>query len=302
MSGRNFRAMLEAQSALDKFVWVGLDTNRSQLPEVFRKMSPYKGIFTFNCAIVDATRDIVCGYKLQSAYYEAWGSAGLRALRNTIAYINKVAPDVPTIDDAKRGDIDSTNDGYVQMAFEWLRADAITVHPYLGAEALKPFLDREDKGIIVLCRTSNDGAGEFQDIPVPLAPSTLREVEQWLGREVPQGAMPLYQYVAYRVAAHWNANNNCAVVVGANYPQELREVRRIVRDMPILNPAIGFQQKDVPLERQVEQLVSMGKDSRKRGILPAAGRSIIFASKGEDFAEAAHRETLKLHNLINQYR
>ncbi len=300
MSKRNFQAMLKAQWALRKFAWVGLDTNRSQFPEVFRKMNPYKGMFAFNCAIVDATRDIVCGYKLQSAYYEAWGSAGFRALRNTIAYINKVAPDVPTIDDAKRGDIDSTNDGYVQMAFEWLRADAITVHPYLGADALKPFLDREE-GIIVLCRTSNKGAGEFQDLPVPLAPNTLREVEQWLGHEVPQGKIPFYQYVAYRVAAHWNANNNCAVVVGANYPEELGEVRRIVRDMPILIPGVGFQQKDVPLEKQVEQVVSAGKDSRGKGIMINSARGIIFASKGEDFAEAARRETLKLHDFIMQY-
>ncbi len=300
MSKRNFQAMLKAQWALRKFAWVGLDTNRSQLPKVFREMSPYKGIFTFNCAIVDATRDIVCGYKLQSAYYEAWGSAGLLALRNTIAYINKVAPDVPTIDDAKRGDIDSTNDGYVQMAFEWLRADAITVHPYLGAEALQPFLSRADKGIIVLCRTSNRGAGEFQDRLIPLA-EERREIEQWLGREVPQGTMPLYQYVAYRVAAHWNKNGNCALVVGATYPDELREVRRIVGDMPILIPGVGFQQKDVPLEKQVEQVVSAGKDSRGRGIMINSARGIIFASQGEDFAEAAQQKTIELHDMSNYH-
>jgi len=272
-------------------------------------MNPYKGMFAFNCAIVDATKDIVCGYKLQSAYYEAWGSAGLRALRNTIAYINKVAPVVLTIDDAKRGDIDSTNDGYVQMAFEWLRADAITVHPYLGAEALQPFLAREDKGIIVLCRTSNRGAEEFQDRKVQ---PSLEEAEKWgimgdgAGRrsgrywEIPQ--IPFYQLVAYRVANEWNKNGNCALVVGATYPDELREVRRIVGDMPILIPGVGFQQKNVPLEKQVEQVVSVGKDSRGKGIMINSARGIIFASKGEDFAEAARRETLKLHDLINQYR
>jgi orotidine-5'-phosphate decarboxylase len=175
------------------------------------------------------------------------------------------------------------------MAFDYLKADAITVHPYLGREALQPFLERKDKGIIILCRTSNPGSGEFQN-------------EDVAGDNVPGGYMPLYKYVAHRVANHWNKNGNCAVVVGATYPEELAEVRKIVGDMPILIPGVGFQQKDVPLEKQVEQVVSAGKDSRGQGMIINSSRGIIFASKGSDFAEAACRETIKLGELINQYR
>lgn len=114
--------------------------------------------------------------------------------------------------------------------------------------------------------------------------------------------MSLYQLVAHRVANHWNKNQNCALVVGATYPEELMEVRKMVGDMPILIPGVGFQQKNVPLEKQVEQVVSAGKNSHKEGMIINSSRGIIFASKSADFAEAARRETEKLHDLINQYR
>ncbi len=191
--------------------------------------------------------------------------------------IHTVAPDVPVILDAKDMDIGNTNTGYVRMAFEYCQADAITINPYLGMEAAQPFLDQKDKGIIVLCRTSNKGSGEFQDLLI-------------------KSDMPLYQYVASRVAKYWNKNGNCALVVGATYPNELAQVRRIVGDMPILIPGIGVQGGDV------EATVKAGRDSRGQGMIINASRSIIFASNGPDFAEAARRETLKLHNLINQYR
>lgn len=240
---------------------------------------------------MEATHDFVCAYKPNAAFYEAHGAEGIAALWRTIADIHFIAPDVPVILDAKRADIGNTNAGYVEAAFEYLRVDAITVHPYLGAEALQPFLERKDKGIFVLCRTSNPGAGEFQDMDVS-------------GDMVPGDYMPLYKYVAHRVANYWNKNGNCGLVVGANYPKELEEVRRErARDMPILIPAVGFQQKDVPLEKQVEQVVSGGSYTRDDPrIIVSSSRGIIFASNSADFADAAHRETLKLHDLITQYR
>ncbi len=259
-------------------------------------------IVAFNQAIVEATKDIVCAYKANSAFYEAYGRQGATALNRTIAHILATAPDIPVILDAKRADIGSTNAGYVEAAFSYLQADAITVHPYLGAEALQPFLDREDKGIIVLCRTSNPGAGEFQDLRVGVSLEIFHDFEVRLGREIPEGDIPFYQFVARQVATEWNKNSNCALVVGATYPDELREVRQIVGDMPILIPGVGFQQKDVPLEQQVQEVVSAGKDSRGQGMIINSSRGIIFASQGEDFAEAARRETLKLHNLINRFR
>ena len=298
---RNFREMLEAQWAKGNFVCIGLDSELGKIPESARRQTTGRTILNFNEAIVDATKDVACAYKPNIAFYEAYGEAGLRALGETIDYIQKYAPDVPVILDAKRADIGNTNAGYVKAAFEYLRADAITVHPYLGAEALQPFLDRKDKGIIVLCRTSNPGSGEFQDRDVMLTDDDQviffgDEKEEDMEREEWLSYLPFYKYVAYRVAREWNENGNCAVVVGATYPGELREVRRIVGDMPILIPGVGAQGGDV------EKTVRAGKDSRGQGMIINSSRGIIFASNGADFAEAARRETLKLHTLINQHR
>ncbi len=282
MSSRNFRQMLERKWTESKFVCVGLDSDYSEVAKFARQLSVLRTILDFNNAIVDATADLACAYKPNIAFYEPHGEAGWLALRETVVNIRRVAPEIPVILDAKRGDIGNTNKGYVTMAFDFLQVDAITVHPYLGGEALQPFLARTDKGVIVLCRTSNPGAGEFQDLHV--------------------NDKPLYLVVARRVANNWNKNSNCGLVVGATYPEELLEVRQIVGDMPILIPGIGFQQKDVPLEKQVAQVVSAGKDSRGCGMIINSSRGIIFASKGADFAETARRETEKLHNFINQYR
>lgn len=284
MENRNFRKMLEAQWEKGNFVCVGLDSEFSKIPESARRSGNERDIdiantiVAFNRAIVEATKDIVCVYKPNVAFYETHGSDGLNALHRTIVYIHYIAPDVPVILDAKRADIGNTNAGYVKAAFDFLQADAITVHPYLGREALQPFLDQKDKGIIVLCRTSNPGAGEFQDLRV--------SVDGW----------KLYQLIAHYVARDWNKNSNCALVVGATYPEELEGVRQIVGDMPILIPGIGAQGGDV------EKTVKAGKDSRGKGIIINSSRGIIFASNGPDFAEAARRETIKLRDLINQYR
>ena len=273
--------MMETQWSRDNFVCVGLDSDFDKIPESAHRsgnecaLDVANTIVAFNRAIVKATKDLVCAYKLNTAFYEAHGVKGVSALQRTIHDIHAIAPDVPVILDAKRGDIGNTNVGYAKMAFDFLRADAITVHPYLGAEALEPFLARAENGIIVLCRTSNPGAGEFQDLLV--------------------NGEPLYRVVARRVANEWNKNGNCALVVGATCPDELREVRGIVGDMPILIPGIGAQGGDV------EKTVTAGKDSRGKGMIINSSRGIIFASLDEDFAEAASYETKKLRYLINQY-
>ena len=281
MSQRNFREMLEAKWAEGKFVCVGLDSDILKIPRAYVPHSKYMSAgevqLAFNTCIVEETKDIACCYKPNIAFYEALGKDGLHSLREIIFHINEVAPSVPVILDAKRADIGNTNEGYVQMAFDYLKADAITVHPYLGQEALEPFLKLKDKGIFVLCRTSNPGAGEFQDIQLPSGVAT-----------------PLYQYIALRVAMFWNKNGNCALVVGATYPEELAKVRRIIGDMPILIPGIGAQGGDL------EQTVKAGKDSRGRGMIINSSRGIIFASSGTDFVKAARRETEKLHNSITQ--
>jgi orotidine-5'-phosphate decarboxylase len=271
--------MLKSRWAQGHFVCVGLDSESEKLPDVAKKYE-FDPVAQFNAHIVDATKNFVCAYKPNLAFYVCNGEIGLISLKRTIAYIHEHAPWAPVILDAKVADIGNTNLGYAKMAFEYLKADAITVHPYLGQEALKPFLDQPDKGIIVLCRTSNPGGGEFQDLMIDEEESQMR----------------FYQTVAYRVANFWNQKNNCAVVAGATYPGELAQIRRLVGEMPILIPGVGAQGGDV------EATVKAGQDSRGQGMIINSSRGIIFASKGDNFAEKAREETIKLHDMINQFR
>jgi len=281
---RNFRDLLEAKWTEGKFVCVGLDSELKKIPQCLKDAWSTKGdqIVSFNQSIIRATRDIVLAYKPNLAFYMAHGDEGLQALWRTCNIIHDEASDVPIILDAKFADIGNTNAGYVQFAFEYLKADAVTVNPYLGREALQPFLDCKDKGIIVLCRTSNKGAGEFQNL-VSAAPGGA-------------GYRELYQQVASRVLEDWNENGNCGLVVGATRPEELAEVRYGIGDkMPLLIPGIGVQGGDV------EKTVKAGQDSRGKGMIINSSRGIIFASNGPDFAAVARSETLKLHYSINQY-
>lgn len=263
----------------DTMLCVGLDSDYEQLPAIVKAhRSIEEALFRFNRDIIDATHDLVCAYKPNVAFYEAQGDAGFRALIRTVQYIHEQYPGIPVILDAKRGDIGSTNQGYVQSAFDVIGADAITVHPYLGKEALAPLLARREKGIIVLAKTSNPGSGEFQDLPIGPA------------RE------PLYQVVARHVAQEWNDNGNCALVVGATYPEELRQVRALVGDMPILIPGIGAQ------GGELAATVAAGKDSRGRGMIINSARGIIFASHDSDFAAAALGAAERLSREINTCR
>ena len=274
-----FVSRLEQCWNQDNFVCVGLDSDYNHLPESVKSLdSVEETLFAFNRDIIDATHDLVCAYKPNAAFYEAQGDAGLRALIRTVRYIKETYPHIPIILDAKRADIGSTNLGYVKAAFDIIGADAITVHPYLGKEALAPFLARTEKGIIVLAKTSNPGSAEFQNLPIG------------------ESQEPLYQIVARHVATTWNSNGNCALVVGATYPAELKKVRTIVGDMPILIPGIGAQ------GGEVAATAIAGKDSHGRGMIINSSRGIIFASQGPDFAQAARKATENLRAKINQYR
>jgi len=250
---------------------VGLDSGFSKLPRSARDQ------FEFNKAIIDATHDLVSVYKPNSAFYEARGAEGVEALKQTCDYLRHEFPEIPILIDAKRGDIGNTNAGYVEYIFDYLGADSVTVHPYFGSESLEEFLKRDDKGIIVLCRSSNPGSGEFQDLVM--------------------NGDKLYVHVARRVVEKWNTRGNCMLMVGATYPEELREVRTIAGpDMPILVPGIGAQGGDV------KSTVEAGLGSRQQGLMISSSRGIIFASDGEDFAAAARKEAMKLRDEINQYR
>jgi orotidine-5'-phosphate decarboxylase len=280
---RHFKRLLEARWAADHFVCVGLDSNLERIPEsVYAggKMCIMHAILAFNCAIIEATHDLVCAYKPNIASYAEHGAEGIEALQQTITYIQAVAPGIPVILDGKRGDIGKSNVRYTIEAFVYLNADAITVSPYLGEESLRPFLDRKTKGVIVVCHTSNTGAFEFQDLTVS-------------GETVPGNSMALYEYIAHRVATVWNKNDNCGLVMGATYPDQLSTVRKLVGNMPILIPAIGAQGGDL------QQTV---KAAGGNHMIINSSDGIIFASQEADFADAARAETMRLRDLINHYR
>ena len=278
MKARNFVELLrERWVNADTLVCVGLDSDYNKIPKSIRIGSVKDTIQLFNKIIVDETADLVCAFKPNIAFYEKHGPGGMNALIHTVKYINETYPAVPVILDAKRADIGHTNSGYIIAAFEWYGVDAITVNPYLGSEALKPFLSRSDKGIIVLCRTSNPGAGEFQDLLVD--------------------GHPLYQVVAKQVANSWNQNGNCALVMGATYPGELAEVRKLVGDLPLLIPGIGAQGGDV------EATVKAGLDSHGVGMMINSSRKIIYASDDQGrFWKAVRNKALALRDEINTYR
>jgi orotidine-5'-phosphate decarboxylase len=228
---------------------IGLDSTVERLPVRFRPESTPQ--FAFNRWIIEQTHPYVSAYKPNMAFYEERGEAGLRDLRLTMAYLREHHPDIYTICDAKRADIESTNAGYVREIFDHFRFDAVTLHPYLGREALSPFLERADKGCIILCRTSNLGAREIQDLPV--------------------NGTPLWKVIAEKVCAEWNTRGNCMLVVGATYPDELRQVRALAGDMTLLVPGIGAQGGDIA------QVLAAGRNREGRGLILNASRSVIFA-------------------------
>lgn len=279
---RSFSKLLEQHWSEGRFVCVGLDSELKKIPSVVQQrnsdgsLAIKETLVAFNRAIIEATSDLVCAYKPNTAFYEAYGIPGIAALEETMRLLHALAPNIPTILDAKRGDIGNTNSGYIASAFDHLKADAITLHPYMGKKSLQPFLDRTEKGIILLCRTSNEGAEEFQNLSVN-------------GEE-------LYKKVARQISSHWNQNNNCGLVVGATCPNELRAVREIVDTMPLLIPGVGAQ------GGSVEETVKAAQDRNGLGMIINSSRGIIFASKEKDFAEAARRETEKLHHLITQIK
>lgn len=252
---------------INSLVCVGLDSEYEHLPQRFKTGALPQ--FAFNRWIIEQTHHYASAYKPNIAFYEAQGIDGLRALEMTMQYLREQHPDILTICDAKRADIGSTNQGYVTAIFDRLGFDAVTLNPYLGREALAPFLSRTDKGCILLCRTSNPGAGEFQDLIID--------------------GQPLWQVVAERVSKEWNKNGNCMLVAGATYPDELKIIRALVGDMTLLVPGIGAQGGDV------EQTVRAGLNAQGRGMIINSSRAIIFA---DDPTEAAR----SLRDAINQYR
>jgi orotidine-5'-phosphate decarboxylase len=266
------QSLQQAWNDHDSLVCVGLDPEPAKFPAHLRGTPD--AIFDFCAAIVDATADLVCAFKPQIAHF-----AALRAedtLERLIAHIHDRHPGVPVILDAKRGDIGSTAQHYASEAFERYRADAVTLNPYLGRDSIQPFLDRADKGVILLCRTSNPGGADFQALDC--------------------GGQPLYLRVAETVARDWNANGNCALVTGATWPEELGKVRAVVGEMPLLVPGIGAQGGDV------EAVLKHGATASGTGLMISSSRAILYAGQGENFALAARAAASELRDTINRHR
>jgi orotidine-5'-phosphate decarboxylase len=260
--------LLNATRKNKSLLCVGLDPDPKLMPD---KVS----VLEFNKAIIDATSDLVCAYKLNLAFYEVLDDEGLDALKRTVKYI---PDDILVIGDAKRGDIGNTAKAYAKAIFSNLNFDATTVNPYLGFDSVEPFIQYTDKGVFILCRTSNAGAVDFQSLRC----------------EVEDGYRPLFEIVA-RKASQWNIHGNIGLVIGATYPEELRLIRNSHPDMPILIPGIGAQGGDLA------SVVRYGVDARGEKAIINSSRQIIYASRGKDFAQAARQAALSLRDQINHY-
>ncbi len=266
------RRIRQASITNQTLLCVGLDPDPSRLPRHLAGTA--NPLFEFGRAIADATADLVCAFKPQIAFYAA--ARAEDQLEMTIAHIRQQHPEIPVILDAKRGDIGNTAEMYAREAFERYRADAVTVNPYMGFDTLAPFLAYADRGVIVLCRTSNPGAGDFQDLA--------------------SDGKPLYQVVAEKAARDWNGNGNVMLVVGATYPEELGRIRAIVGDMPILVPGVGAQGGDVAA------VVANGATADVAGLIISASRAVLYAGSDKDFATGARAAAQKLRDEINRCR
>ena len=258
----------------DSLLCVGLDPDIARFPGALQGRTD--AVFEFCRAIIDATAPYACAFKPQIAYFAALAAED--QLQAICDYLNQHYPDIPLVLDAKRGDIGATAEQYAREAFERYKADAVTVNPYLGFDSIEPYLQWSDKGVIVLCRTSNPGGSDLQFLQVD--------------------GKPLYQHVARLVAQQWNRNGQCALVVGATFPHEIAEVRNIVGEMPLLVPGIGAQGGDI------EATVLAGQTRDGSGMMINSSRAILYAKPegGEGFADAAARIAQHTRDAINHYR
>ncbi len=258
----------------DSLLCVGLDVDPERVPEPLKGHADW--VYEFNLGIIEATSDLVCAYKPNLAFYEALGTEGLDALTRTV---RAMPPGVVVIGDAKRGDVGHTARAYARALFDSFGFDALTASPYLGRDSVEPFLAYEDRGVFLLCKTSNPGSGDFQD----------------LSCEAPEGRLPLYQVVAIR-AREWNARGNVGLVVGATYPRQLAAVRQLAPELPLLIPGVGAQAGDL------KATVLHGTDAAGELAVINSSRQVIHASLGADWQGAARRAAARLRDEINRYR
>jgi len=258
------------QAKNNSLICLGLDLDKKRIPSDYSKTT--KTMFDFACQIIDATSDMVCAYKPNLAFYESLGTQGISLLKHIVT---RIPDEIPVILDAKRGDIGHTAAHYAEAMFDVLKANWVTLNPYMGYDSLRPFLEYKDRGVFILCLTSNSGAKDFQ----------LLMVE----------GKPLYRIVAEKVS-YWNKDQNCGLVVGATVPDQLREIRELAGDMPLLIPGVGAQ------GGSLEKAAINGTKNFQKTAVINVSRSVLYASKEMDFAQRAREELAKLNNVINGLR
>jgi orotidine-5'-phosphate decarboxylase len=264
------RDLQKMQNKNNSLICLGLDLDQRRMPADFGKT--IKNMFDFACRIIDASSDLVCAYKPNLAFYESLGAEGLSLLKHIVV---RIPNEIPIILDAKRGDIGHTAAHYAEALFGQFKANWVTVNPYLGYDSLRPFLEYKDRGIFVVCLTSNTGAKDFQQLLVD--------------------GKPLYQIVAEKVA-YWNKDQNCGLVVGATVPDQLQEIRDLAGDMPLLIPGVGAQ------GGSLEQAALYGTKNFQKAAVINVSRSVLYASKESDFAQRARDELTKLNTSVNNLR
>ena len=269
--------LLASSRQQNSLLCVGLDPEPKRFPAQLQDMTVAKAVTYFCQSIIEATALYVCAFKPNLAFFEVLGPKGMYIFQDVLSAIPK---HIPIIVDAKRGDLGNTSRKYATTVFDVYGCDGVTVNPFLGYDSVAPFLAFHDKGVIFLCRTSNPGARDFQDLLVQGEEGRVR---------------PLYEMIAQRVKS-WNTAGNCGLVVGATYPQELSNVRSLCPDMPILIPGVGAQGGDL------ETSVVAGVDVAGEKAIITVSRAILYASEDEDYAASAANEARKLRNRINEVR
>ena len=264
------KKLQEIQQENKSIICLGLDLDTKRIPAEYN--TSIKGLFDFANSIIDATSELVCAYKPNLAFYESLGSEGFSLLK---LIVKRIPENIPIILDGKRGDISNTASHYAQSMFEQIGCDWVTLNPYMGYDSMRPFLEYRDKGVFVLCLTSNTGSKDFQLLPVD--------------------GKPLYKIVAEKVS-YWNKEDNCGLVVGATHPEQLDEIREIAKDMPLLIPGVGAQ------GGALEKAALSGTDNFRKTAVINVSRSVLYASSGEDFALRARHELEKLNSVVNSLR
>ncbi|MCK4511010.1 orotidine-5'-phosphate decarboxylase [bacterium] len=258
------------QSDNNSMICLGLDLDPRRIPTDYARTT--KGMFEFAYRIIEATKDKVCAYKPNVAFYECLGADGLSLLR---LIVDRIPDNIPVIMDGKRGDVGNTAARYAEAMFDELKADWVTLNPYMGYDSLRPFIERKDKGVFILCLTSNPGSRDFQMLIVD--------------------GKPVYQVVAEKVS-YWNKDHNCGLVVGATVPEQLREIRSLAGDMPLLIPGVGAQ------GGSLEKAAAFGTADFTKTAVINVSRSVLYAGKDDDFADRARSELEKLNSIINSLR